>query len=46
VAEDKIYISYVGQNIKDNSIIPPSTAVIDELLATIDPLLEECKVER
>jgi exonuclease V gamma subunit len=45
VAEDKIYISYVGQNIKDNSIIPPLT-VIDELLSTIDPLLEECKVER
>lgn len=45
VAEDKIYISYVGQNIKDNTNIPPST-VIDELLATIDPLLSnECKVE-
>jgi exodeoxyribonuclease V gamma subunit len=46
VAADKIYISYVGQNVKDNSNIPPST-VIDELLATIDPLLsKECQVEK
>jgi exodeoxyribonuclease V gamma subunit len=45
VAEDKIYISYVGQNVKDNSNIPPST-VIDELLATIVPLLsQECNTE-
>ena len=32
-AKEKIYISYIGQSIKDNSSIPPST-LIDDLLAT------------
>lgn len=30
-AQDYLYISYIGQNIKDNSTLPPS-ALIDELL--------------
>lgn len=32
-AKEKIYISYIGQSVKDNSSIPPST-LIDDLLAT------------
>jgi exodeoxyribonuclease V gamma subunit len=32
-AKEKIYISYIGQSVKDNSPIPPST-LIDDLLAT------------
>jgi exodeoxyribonuclease V gamma subunit len=38
VADNKIYISYVGQSVKDNSSIPPST-VVDELQAAIEPML-------
>ena len=34
-AKDKLYLSYIGQSIKDNSDIPPST-VIDELLDYIE----------
>ncbi|MCZ2100198.1 MAG: exodeoxyribonuclease V subunit gamma [Chitinophagales bacterium] len=30
-AEDRLYISYIGQNIKDNSTLPPS-ALVDELI--------------
>lgn len=37
-AESKFYISYVGQSVKDNSSIPPS-AVVDELLSAIEPIL-------
>ncbi|GAA4053269.1 exodeoxyribonuclease V subunit gamma [Flavobacterium chungnamense] len=45
VAEEKIYISYIGQSVKDNSSIPPST-VVDELRAAIKPLLNEnCKID-
>jgi len=36
-ASDTIYISYVGQNINDNSSIPPST-VLEELLDTLKQL--------
>ena len=32
-AKEKVYISYIGQSVKDNSPIPPST-LIDDLLAT------------
>jgi exodeoxyribonuclease V gamma subunit len=43
--EEKIYISYIGQSVKDNSSIPPST-VVDELRAAIKPLLNEnCKID-
>jgi exodeoxyribonuclease V gamma subunit len=34
-AREKLYISYVGQNIQDNSRIPPSV-LVSELLDTID----------
>jgi exodeoxyribonuclease V gamma subunit len=34
-AQSKCYLSYIGQSIKDNSSIPPST-VIDELLASAE----------
>jgi exodeoxyribonuclease V gamma subunit len=34
-AQSKCYLSYIGQSIKDNSSIPPST-VIDELLAAAE----------
>jgi exodeoxyribonuclease V gamma subunit len=33
-AKEKIYLSYIGQSVKDNSSNPPST-LIDDLLATI-----------
>jgi exodeoxyribonuclease V gamma subunit len=34
-AQSKCYLSYIGQSIKDNSSIPPST-VVDELLAAAE----------
>jgi exodeoxyribonuclease V gamma subunit len=44
-ADEKIYISYIGQSVKDNSSIPPST-VVDELMSAINPLLiETCKID-
>ncbi|GAA4074525.1 exodeoxyribonuclease V subunit gamma [Flavobacterium cheonanense] len=44
-AQEKIYISYIGQSVKDNSSIPPST-VVDELKAAVKPLLNEnCKID-
>jgi exodeoxyribonuclease V gamma subunit len=39
-AEEKVYISYIGQSVKDNSSIPPST-VVEELIAAVKPLLTE-----
>jgi exodeoxyribonuclease V gamma subunit len=45
VAEEKICISYIGQSVKDNSTIPPST-VVDEFMTAINPLLNEnCKID-
>jgi exodeoxyribonuclease V gamma subunit len=42
-AKEKIYVSYIGQSVKDNSSIPPST-VVDELIAAIEPLLAKNEV--
>ena len=43
-AKEKIYISYIGQSVKDNSSIPPSS-VVDELIAAIEPLLATNEVD-
>lgn len=40
LAQEKLYLSYVGQSFKDNSSIPYS-GLIDELLSNIEPLLQE-----
>ncbi len=34
-AEDKLYISYIGQHVRDNSIIPPSV-IISELMDCLE----------
>lgn len=37
-AEEKVYLSYIGQSIKDNSSIPPST-LIDELIDNLKAIV-------
>jgi exodeoxyribonuclease V gamma subunit len=38
--KSKFYISYVGQSVKDNTSIPPST-IVDELIMVIEPLVND-----
>jgi exodeoxyribonuclease V gamma subunit len=40
-ARKKLYISYVGQNIRDNSTVPPSV-LVSELLDTIETSVDAC----
>ncbi|PWG78501.1 exodeoxyribonuclease V subunit gamma [Pararcticibacter amylolyticus] len=39
-ARDYFYISYIGQNVKDNTVLPPS-ALVDELIDYIEAGIEE-----
>ena len=44
-AEDKVYFSFIGQSIKDNSTIPPST-LIDELLDNLKAIVPAIDTEK
>ncbi|MGD9300262.1 MAG: exodeoxyribonuclease V subunit gamma [Desulfobacterales bacterium] len=43
-ARKKLYISYVGQSIQDNSLLPPSV-LVSELIDTIQKGLVDCEQE-
>jgi exodeoxyribonuclease V gamma subunit len=44
-AEEKVYFSFIGQSVKDNSSIPPST-LIDELIDNLKSIIPDLDTEK